>query len=495
MIETRIPRRPLLWPDLVFDLQDLLLDMGQPVYIVGGAVRDAYLHRPVHDLDLATPVDAIPLARRIANTWNCDIFVLDKERDVARVLPKPTPDGQIVIDIARFRGGDLTRDLHDRDFTFNAMAVDLKGNLGHLIDPLNGEDDLTNRVLRQCSPQSLFDDPIRALRAVRQSIQLNARIEPQTLNDIRAGGQHLLNTSMERIRDELFHILAGPRPAAALRIADALDLLHRMIPEIEPLQGLKLPEPHTYEAWQHTLLVVEKMRGLLDTFGSHRTEETAASFDYGMVVMALDRFRRPLQEHLAATWPEDRAHEALLILGALLHDIGKPEFEEDTAQSANHSAKLAEARAAALRLSNREWVRLGTMIRFHNHPLALPHPMTDLDMHRFWWHAGMGGIDACLLALANYLGTVGVKLNQDTWIQHLERVRQLFEAYFDRHQQIVSPPQLVNGNDLMAQLNLKPGKRIAELLDVIREAQVTGNVQTPDDALNLARQHLASSGA
>ena len=78
----REPRRALIWPDAVLDLQDLLADSPTPVYIVGGAVRDAYLHRPIKDIDLTVSEKAIPLARRIANHLNGDFFVLDDERAI-----------------------------------------------------------------------------------------------------------------------------------------------------------------------------------------------------------------------------------------------------------------------------------------------------------------------------------------------------------------------------------------------------------------------------
>src|SRR5690606_30534731 len=120
----REPHRPLRWPDFVERLQDILAENAQPIYIVGGAVRDALLERQLTDLDLAVAKDAIPLARRIANALRGDFFVLDAERDVGRVLVD-TPDGRFMIDVARFRGDDLLADLNDRDFTINAMAVDL----------------------------------------------------------------------------------------------------------------------------------------------------------------------------------------------------------------------------------------------------------------------------------------------------------------------------------------------------------------------------------
>src|SRR5688572_14500362 len=114
----RQPRRPLLWPDSTLDLADTLSDSALPVYVVGGAVRDAYFGMPLHDLDLAVQSGAAPLARRIANALAGDIYVMDADRDVARVIAQ-TPHGRLSIDVAAFRGPDLLTDLIERDFTLN----------------------------------------------------------------------------------------------------------------------------------------------------------------------------------------------------------------------------------------------------------------------------------------------------------------------------------------------------------------------------------------
>src|SRR5690606_30874173 len=197
----------------------------------------------------------------------------------------------------RFRGDDLAADLVDRDFTINAMAVDLKGDLDLLIDPLGGEEDVNNKLLRRCSPHAITDDPIRALRAVRQCVQFSLRIEPETLQDIRRVGAKLLTTSPERIRDEVVNLLLTPKCASALRIAAALGLLGVIFPETEALktQTITGGEAHTLKnAWEHTLAVVEHLERIFSVISPTRTDETAASFDLGMMAMQLDRFRSQL---------------------------------------------------------------------------------------------------------------------------------------------------------------------------------------------------------
>ncbi len=490
MIEPREPQRPLWWPDTILDLKDKLQTMDQPIYIVGGAVRDAFLHQPIHDIDLITPQAAISLGRQIAKRLEADFFILDEERDVARILFN-TPEGRLIIDLARFRGDDLRADLTDRDFTINAMAVHLQGDLEKIIDPLNGEKDLITPVIRRCSDHAISDDPIRTLRAVRQSVQFKARIEPDTLLDLRAYAENIVDTSPERVRDEVIKLLRGHRPAAALRIADTLGLLKVIIPEVEPLHGLEQLPPHVFDAWGHTLMMIEKLNGILQTISPTRTIESAASFDYGMVVMALDLFRKPLQAHISQTWADERPHSALLLLAALLHGVGKPNGEGDNfAGYIPFSAEVAERIAVDLRLSNHEKQRIIFIIRNQSALFKMPVPLTDLEMHRFWHQAGAAGVDLCLLALADHLATVGSEIKQDVWLLLLEQVQKLLDAFYHRHGQVVQPPPLVDGTDLMTALNLSPGKKIGELLTFIREGQVTGEITSIDEAIEAARDQL-----
>lgn len=490
----------LAWSDTVLDLQDLLADLDTPVYIVGGAVRDAYLRRPIQDVDMVTPGGGRALARQIANRLKGDYYTLDDERDVGRALVN-TPEGKVVFDVARFRGADLHADLSDRDFTINAIAVDLRGDLNALIDPLDGLTDLREKRLRRCSPQAIPNDPIRALRAVRQSTQFGFRIEPETLRDARAAAPRLNDVSPERSRDEFFKLLSLARPAAALRVADALGLLEVLIPEVRALHGLQQADNHVYDAWNHTLAVVDYLHDILITISPQRTDETAAQFSLGMMVMALDRYRGRLQTHLNTHWANDRSHVALLMLVALLHDIGKPLIPPPTepgvrrfAGHAKLGAEMAEARSIALRLSNAETERITVIVREHMLRLLWEEEPTPVNLHRFWWRAGAAGVDVVLLALADYLGTVAMKIDQDTWLRVVERAGVLLHAYYEQYHQLVEPPTLVNGNTLQAALKLKPGPVIRELLDLIREAQVEGRVLTADDALALARSHLNGKG-
>ncbi len=492
--------RILAWHDLVYDLQELLADYPQPVWLVGGAVRDAFLRQPIKDVDIAVASGGIALARRIANGLRGGFFVLDAERDVGRALLE-TPTGRLIVDVAGFRGGSLEADLRDRDFTINALAVDLRGDLNAIIDPTGGVSDAFAKVIRRCNPNAVSRDPIRALRAVRQSVQFGCRIEPETLADVRAAAPHLLDTSIERVRDELFRLLALEKPASALRIADRLGLLTRIIPELDPLHDLRQNAAHAHDAWNHTLAVVDALGDLLTVVSPRRTDDTAAQFNLGMVAVALDRYRSRLQAHFNQPWADERPARAVLMLAALLHDIGKgivPPVPDEHGQPRfrDHAAVGADAAAArleALHLSNAERERIVTLIRYHMGSALWLEDLTPLAIYRYWKTLGEGGIDLVFLTMADYLGAVGVRLEQDVWLRLVENAQTLLRAWYEQRDQLVAPPALLDGRALMKALGLKPGPLVGELLERIREAQVSGQIATPEAALEFARAFSPSN--
>jgi poly(A) polymerase len=466
----REPKRPIRWPDAILDLADTLADSALPIYAVGGAVRDAYFGLPLHDLDLAIESGATPLARRIANTLGGDVYVMDADRDVARVTAQ-TPHGRLSIDVAAFRGPDLLTDLVERDFTLNAMAVDLRhSNL--LIDPLNGETDLIGKLIRRCSERSIASDPIRALRAVRQSVQLNAHIEKQTMLDIRANAGRLYETSPERVRDEFMKLLGGPRPHAALRIAHILGLLAPIMPDVTALPPDQI---------DHTLRIIENVHEIYNVISPRRNDNTAAAFGLGALVVALDAYRRRLQEHLGYEWPNERPHRALLNVAGLLNAV---------MPNVQHVGSYIDSITEHVRLSNPERSRLLGILKADPRPIIAPEPLDALMQHRFWHSAGLAGIDLIILTLARYLADNRLNIDQNDWVRVLERARVLLDAYFGRHGEIVAPASVIDGNRLMKALDLKPGPVIRELLDLIREGQVTGEVTDEESAFALARSHL-----
>ena len=229
-----------------------LVVKGPPVYLIGGAVRDLLLKRPAHDLDFAMPGDVRRVSRATANALDGAFYMLDEERSTARVIFHDAEVGRFVLDFAALRAGTLEGDLRSRDFTVNAIALDMN-QPDELIDPLHGAQDLKDRVLRMCSPRSFEDDPLRVLRGVRQALAYSFRILPDTWHAMQAAAPQLERVSMERKRDEIFRMAEGHGFASALRMLDQLDVLDQLFPECVQLKDLKPGPPHRLDAWEHTL--------------------------------------------------------------------------------------------------------------------------------------------------------------------------------------------------------------------------------------------------
>jgi tRNA nucleotidyltransferase/poly(A) polymerase len=493
----------LEWPSLLTRVHTAL--PTAPLWIVGGAVRDVYLRRIPHDLDFVTADDGRTWARKIANKLGGDYYPLDDERKTGRAIVDWEGE-RYCIDVAQLRGPTLLADLTARDFTMNAIAAPLEGDLQTLLDPLNGLADLNQKRLRRCSPTALGDDPVRALRGIRQSIAFGLRIEVETRKDIRREGQRLPQLSAERVRDEFLNMLGGKTPHVALRVLDTLGLLKLIVPEIEAMRNLTQGSPHSFDVFEHTLMTVEKFDGVLTTISPKRTDETAAEVGYGMIVYLLDRFRTGLQDHLAQPFANGRKVQALLALGLLLHDCGKASTAQTAADGtitfAGHEiagATLAEERAMALRLSNEEIARVRAIVRHHTRLIAMMRalghsgePPSRRMLHRFWNRTENAGLDIVLTSLADYLGIYGPNLMAEDWIRFVEMNGHVLNAWFGERDTIISPAPLIRGRELMDTLGLTPGPEVGRLLRILTEAHAAGEISTTAEAIALAKRELES---
>lgn len=482
-------------PSWILDLRPVL-DAAQGVWLVGGAVRDHLLGISSRDLDFAVDGEARQLARRVADRLCADYFDLDPARDAGRVL-YGAPDGaQWTLDFSRLRASELEADLVRRDFTVNALAVDLR-HPQPWIDPTGGAADLRARRLRACSAQSIREDPVRALRAVRLALGLSLKLEPSTTALVREARGALALVSAERVRDEVMRTLDLARPASAVRLLDQLGLLQDVFPELDSLRGLEQPPQHAYDALVHTLAVCDHLSELLAVLGTQPDEERSADLTLGLASVQLGRFRQSIQAVLAQTLAGGRGLRALLMLAALYHDVGKSlTGSRDAAGKLRflgheaRSAEMAASWAERMRLSRSETERLQLVVANHMRPgqLETSRPITPRAIYRYYRHLGQAGIDVVLLSLADFLGKHHPPPPQQAWAGRLTTGRVLLEAYFERSMQFVDPPRLVDGEILMNALGIEPGRVVGELLEVVREAQVEGEVTTPEQAIELARR-------
>lgn len=491
---------PFSYPPLLDKVQEAL--PGQEIYLVGGAVRDMLLNRISHDLDFAVPSKGVSIGRRVANALDADFMTLDEERDTGRVI-LAEPDGKrTFLDFATYRGSSLEEDLHTRDFTMNAIAFNLKDLT--LIDPLNGASDLRNRLIRACSTTSLRDDPVRILRAVRQAAAYGCKIHPETRQSMKQAAHLLPGVSAERLRDELFKILEGPKPDASLRALEMLGVFPHLIPELSALKGVTQTAPHIYDVWEHTLRVLGYLESILAALAPGYSADDTSDLFTGLLTMRIGRFREQFAAHFADSLNTDRSVRAALFFAALYHDVDKPTTrsvdEGGRIRFFKHEVKGAETasrRAAALNLSNDEIERIGKIVehhlRFHFFTSRMEGEQKEPSrktIYRFFRASREAGVDLVLLGLADLRGTYGPTLTQETWAAALDVARILLENYWERPEESVAPPRLVDGNELMRELSLSPGRHIGQLLEAIREGQATGKIGTREEALDFAREHL-----
>jgi poly(A) polymerase len=466
------------------------------VHLVGGGVRDIILNRPLHDIDFVLVGDVLGLARKVANHLGAVYFTLDESRHTGRVLWTQEDGKRLVLDFAAQRGPDLESDLRARDFTINAMALPLEGEI-RLLDPLGGVQDLHDKLLRPCSPDSLDADPVRILRAVRHSVALNLRMSPETRLQIKSALDQLRRVSPERVRDELMRMLEGPRPEAAMRSLDELEILPFVLPELAGMKGVRQSPPHQLDVWEHSLSVLRNLELILELLGMDYDADNAANQSMQLLVLRLGRYRPQLDQHFRQELTPERSLRGLLFLAAFFHDAGKPqayhEDENGRIRFLRHEeigARLAARRGHALPMSNEEVQYLVRVVRHHmrpHHMLQSGRKPSRRTIYRFFRDCKSAGVDISLLSLADCLATYQATLPVELWDRQLEVARLLLQAYWEQKDELVSPPALINGYDLISELSLAPGPQIGRVLEVIREAQAIGRVQTREQALALAR--------
>lgn len=475
------------------------LNAEQELFMVGGALRDALLGDPIHDIDFVMARDPRKLARRVAKRLGVGFFVLDDARQTARVMYN-TEQGQLSpLDFVAFTGGSLEEDLENRDFTINAMAVSIQEPFA-IRDPLGGLDDLNKGLMRSCSDHALVDDPIRVLRGIRFAHQLGFDYTVDLPDRMSQAAFDLPQTSYERQRDEFFKILACPSPASALADCARFNVFATLIPPLVKQKSIPASPPHVLPLFEHTLSVVQHCHLLLRHFADG---EQGAPEDHWWVNQELSqiiRFSREIKAYFDEEITPGRSKYALLLLGALLHDIGKPSTlnvgEDGRLHFYGHErvgADLAWDAAKKLQLSNAECQWLRKLVNYHMYLLpiiARGEQLTRRSIFRFFNKAGEVGVAIVFLSLADTLGTYGSTLSKDLWQRNLAAADALLSAWWQKNQVVVDPELFLDGNDLQKIFGLKPGRKIGKLLSALKEAQAAGEVNSQEEAKQFIRSHL-----
>lgn len=485
---------------------------SQPAWVVGGTLRDLVIGRPLHDVDLVVNQPAIGLAQSLAKQLNASLVVLDAERDIGRVV---LADGKY-LDLAHLRAADLTSDLADRDFTINAMAAPLyeQAQLGQIIDPHAGLNDIANGTLRMVQANALANDPLRMLRAVRIAAQLGWQLDPATDQAIMAHAELINHVAVERVRVELLAILATRWSASWLRYLDRVNLLPSLIPEIRPMYHHNQPNIHFLDVWEHSLETITAGEWLLAQLEHDQQPAPPAPpamaddwhppafFQQPATLRMLPNLTLQLQwaEQVVAQMQQPigqtASHRALWKMAILLHDCAKPATRVDKPDGSvsfhEHQtigADIARGVYQRLRFSNQEIEYMCKVIAGHMRPGQLySQPETTAKAaYRFFRDLKESAVDTLLHALADHMATRGPLLQEHHWAYQAAWTDAMLGFYWDAEAEQKRVP-LLDGHTLMQELGLAAGPQIGLLLEAIREAQATGEVTDRESALALARR-------
>ena len=478
---------------LLTKISNFLAEQDIQAYVVGGFVRDALLERDTVDIDIAVASDALEVAPKVATALGGKYVPLDRVNRVGRVII--TNRGHCELDFSTFEGS-IEQDLARRDFTIDAMAIDL-GQLRtdyidvQLIDPFDGRGDLHRGVIRSVTETAFESDAARLLRAVRLTAELGFSIDRKTEALIRRYAHLITNVAGERVREELLQLLAISQAEQLLSYLDELGLITALIPELNQAKGVEQPKEHFWNVFDHSLKTVVAADFLL----RQGTWEYASG-----EVLAAAPWSEMLAKHFDLEVSSGSTRRLLVKLAALLHDIAKPQAKAIEADGrirflghAKEGAAMAVNILERLRFSAKEVKLVEVMVRYHLRPGQMSHDglPSRKAIYRYFRDTGEAGIDILFLSLADHLATRGPHLKLDHWQKHTQIVEYVLSQRFEQ-ESLVIPPKLVDGHDLINIFGMSPGPEIGEVLEAVREAQAAGELATRQEALSYIRERLLS---
>jgi tRNA nucleotidyltransferase (CCA-adding enzyme) len=424
-------------PDVVV-LCRRLRAAGHEAHLVGGGVRDMLIGRAPADFDLATDARPEEVLELFGHSFAIPTGL---KHGTVTVLTDATPRRSV--EVTTFRGegeyfdgrrpssvtyvDTLTEDLSRRDFTMNAVAFDPID--GRLTDPFDGQGDLARRLVRAVGePLVRFrEDGLRPMRAIRQAAQLEFEVDPPTLGAIPATLEVFRKVSAERIRDELFKLLVAPRPSRGVELMRATGLLGEALPELLEGVGCTQNRFHKHDVFGHTLAVVDATVG-----------------------------------------------DAVVRLGALLHDVGKPRSRQPREDAPGEYSffkheyvgeAMADAICRRLKLANADRERVIGMVR--NHMFYYAPEWSDGTIRRFVRRVGGPEALGALFALRE--GDVAGRGFGEDPDDELGELRRRIALVASADAALRVTDLAINGQDVMHVLGIGPGRPVGMILEQLLE--------------------------
>lgn len=442
---------------------ELLKDYDEDIYLVGGAVRDYLLGKTTCDKDILVN-NAESFAKEFARKNNATFITLDSENKIYRVVLR---DKINYLDITEPIEGSLEKDLRRRDFTINAIAINLKTK--KIIDINNGQEDIKNRVIRSISEDNLVDDPLRILRAFRFSATLGFEIEQGTLEQIKRHKDLIINPAKERVNYEILKLFQGEyTPQVLLMASDIIELLYPVFTDVK-----KVPKNthHHLGLYEHSVETVNQIQQIYNN-SSDEVKEHMNKVDFG-------GFSR-------------LAH---LKFAGFFHDIGK--FSTWTIEGDRHrfikhddvGSKMAKEILKQNKFSKKQIEYITSMIKNHIYPsqVVSAENINDKIYMRYIRKMEDNVIDNIILAQADRLSARGSAITDDIVKDNIDRLNKLLEFYIMIKPKLKPIPKLLTGQEIMEIKNIPQSPILGKIISALKEEQSEGNILTKAEAVEFVK--------
>lgn len=449
----------------------------QQAWLVGGAVRDRLMGRPLGDIDLVVTGDVKAAARHLALSAGGPAFPLSDEFGAWRVM---APGREWQVDLCPLRGGSIDADLALRDFTVNAIAEPLDG--GPLLDPHGGADDLAAHRLRMVDPRAFPDDPLRVLRLARFACELGLAPDHATVVQARAHAGSLNQIAGERVFAELRRVVGADAALEGLELMDDLGVTAAVLPELRALAGVAQNRFHHLDVYDHTLAVLQAVIDL--------QRDPAALFG--------DEHAPAIAAWLVEPLADELTRGEALRFAALLHDIAKPATrtvgDDGFVGFPGHDragADLSREILTRLRTSERTRAHVAALARHHLRLgfLVKHRPLDRRQEYAYLLACDPVPVDVTLLSACDRVATRGDNAGPSI-AAHLELARACIGPALAWPGYRAQPP-LMRGDALARALGIAPGPQLGLLLAAVDAARYAGEAADQAGAIAAARATLS----
>ena len=449
-----------------------LCEEGTELFLVGGYIRDVLLKRTCFDKDYAVKGEnAINFARKAAAKFQGYFVLLDEEHDIARVV---MPDKKNTLDFAGCFGQDIYKDLKNRDYTINAIACKIEKNKSKLIDPLNGLEDLNKKTIRTIGEKNILDDPLRILRAYRHAAQLGFSIEEQTSKLIQKHKSLITTVSIERITQELIKLFESDFAGENLYLMKSSDFLDEIFPELTIQKTIPPNLHHHLGLLDHSIESVKQLENEIKKFPDWAKEHFYREFSSGIKAISL------------------------LKLATLLHDIGKPSTWHIDEEGRHRFIKHEEVGSEMvldvlkrLKFSKNSIKYIVKLIKYHLYPSQLLHggadKLSEKAMMKMFRRIGDDMPELLILAMADRLSARGPEISDEIVKENIQGLYFLLEKYKKSQEEVREIPKLVDGNEVIQIFGIPRGPLVGKVLKDLHEAQISGDVNTKEEALEFIK--------